>query len=225
MSCLISLLLQEQVSLCFSITTSGKASMFNKCPVCSLRTLLGTRVLITLLLFLPLSNASPFYCVAEFWLWSIRNLIPAALYAKVHTNLISASPVSRAEFIPCFFINCCQTDDYGRRPASWSPSCNGTVICIWQEKSKHFPCAEITSQLPALWADIAEEVFSFAWVLFGLIDWSLSEYSSVWFNVENLNARVKKIFCNSFLWPDCENLSRKPFTLLTFQPVVAHKSY
>lgn len=194
MLCVISLLLQELVSLCCSITTFWKESLFNKCPVCSLRTLLCTRVLIRLLHFLPLSHASPFYCIVEFQLWSIRNLIPASLYAEVHINLFSASPFSMTELIPCVFIYCSQTDNYGRRTAAWSPSYNGTVICIWQEKSKHFPCAEITSQLPALWADIAEEVLSFASVLFGLINWSLSEYSPVWFNVDNLNARVRKFF-------------------------------
>jgi len=77
--------------------------LYDKSPVCSLTALFVTRVLITLLLFLPLSHASPFFCVVEFWFRSIRNLVPDALYAKVNTNLISVSPVSRAEFIPGMF--------------------------------------------------------------------------------------------------------------------------
>lgn len=137
--CIISLLLQKLLSLCCSITTFWKESLFNKCPVCSLRTLLCTRVLITLSLFLPLSHASPFYCIVEFWLWSIRSLIPVSLYAEVHINLFSADPFSRTKFIPCVFIYCSQTNNYGRRPAAWYPIYNGTVICIWRGKASTFP--------------------------------------------------------------------------------------
>lgn len=78
--------------------------MFNKRPICFLRTLLGTRVFITLLLFLPLSHASPFYFVVEFWLRFIRNGISAALYAEVNTNLISVGLILKAEFILLFHI-------------------------------------------------------------------------------------------------------------------------